>query len=71
MPASRRCNASSSDIVIVDVDAHHYENEHYNDIPPFMENDVSGNGPWAGGARRARLDRADECRGSFRTWAGG
>ena len=28
------------DIIIVDVDAHHYENEHYNDILPFMENDV-------------------------------
>jgi predicted TIM-barrel fold metal-dependent hydrolase len=28
------------DIVIVDVDAHHYENEHYNEFLPFMENDV-------------------------------
>src|SRR6202011_4726070 len=28
------------DIIIVDVYAHHYENEHYNDILPFMENDV-------------------------------
>ncbi len=28
------------DILIVDVDAHHYENEHYNDILPYMENDV-------------------------------
>src|SRR6266446_6930257 len=28
------------DIVIVDVDAHHYENEHYSDILPYMENDV-------------------------------
>src|SRR6202030_2734415 len=28
------------DIIIVDVDAHHYENEHYNDILPYMENDV-------------------------------
>ena len=28
------------DLVIVDVDAHHYENEHYNDILPFMENEV-------------------------------
>ena len=28
------------DMVIVDVDAHHYENEHYDDILPFMENDV-------------------------------
>src|SRR5262249_8674752 len=28
------------DVVIVDVDAHHYENEHIQDILPFMENDV-------------------------------
>ena len=27
-------------MVIVDVDAHHYENEHMKDILPFMENDV-------------------------------
>src|SRR6202045_4529894 len=28
------------DMMIVDVDAHHYENEHIKDIHPFMENDV-------------------------------
>lgn len=28
------------DILIVDVDAHHYENENYAEILPFMENDV-------------------------------
>src|SRR5687768_17055902 len=28
------------DMLIVDVDSHHYENEHYNDILPYMENDV-------------------------------
>jgi hypothetical protein len=28
------------DMVIVDVDAHHYENENYNEFLPFMENDV-------------------------------
>jgi len=28
------------DMIIVDVDAHHYENEHFNEILPFMENDV-------------------------------
>jgi predicted TIM-barrel fold metal-dependent hydrolase len=28
------------DMMIVDVDAHHYENEHFRDILPFMENDV-------------------------------
>ena len=28
------------DMVIVDVDAHHYENENYNEFLPYMENDV-------------------------------
>ena len=28
------------DMLIVDVDAHHYENEHFSEILPFMENDV-------------------------------
>jgi predicted TIM-barrel fold metal-dependent hydrolase len=28
------------DILIVDVDSHHYENEHFSEILPFMENDV-------------------------------
>ena len=28
------------DMLIVDVDAHHYENEHFAEILPFMENDV-------------------------------
>src|SRR5712671_5592480 len=28
------------DVLIVDVDAHHHENEHMKDILPFMENDV-------------------------------
>jgi uncharacterized protein len=28
------------DIMIVDVDAHHYENENYGEFLPFMENDV-------------------------------
>jgi uncharacterized protein len=28
------------DILIVDVDAHHCENEHYDEFLPFMENDV-------------------------------
>ena len=28
------------DMMIVDVDAHHYENEHFADILPFMENEV-------------------------------
>ena len=28
------------DVLIVDVDAHHYENEHMPEILPFMPNDV-------------------------------
>ena len=28
------------DVLIVDVDAHHYENEHMSQILPYMENDV-------------------------------
>ena len=28
------------DMLIVDVDAHHYENENYDEFLPFMENDV-------------------------------
>ena len=28
------------DVLIVDVDAHHYESEHMSEILPFMENDV-------------------------------
>src|SRR5580704_14292738 len=28
------------DMIIVDVDAHHYENENYDEFLPYMENDV-------------------------------
>src|SRR5262245_28403999 len=28
------------EVLIVDVDAHHYENENFGEILPFMENDV-------------------------------
>ena len=38
------------DILIVDCDAHHYENEHYNDILPYME----------GRAARRALDGRNE-----------
>jgi hypothetical protein len=31
---------SLDDMVIVDVDAHHYENENYDEFLPYMENDV-------------------------------
>jgi predicted TIM-barrel fold metal-dependent hydrolase len=37
------------DMMIVDVDAHHYENEYYNEILPFMENDVQRQLIMAGG----------------------
>ena len=32
-PASRRRSASFDDMLIVDVDAHHYENENFREIP--------------------------------------
>jgi hypothetical protein len=28
------------DVLVVDVDAHHYENEHLSEILPFMESDM-------------------------------
>ena len=28
------------DVLIIDVDAHHYENEHFGEILPFMDNEV-------------------------------
>src|ERR1700733_7753530 len=37
------------EMVIVDVDAHHYETEHYAEILPFMENDVLRQLTMAGG----------------------
>ncbi len=37
------------EMLIVDVDAHHYENEHYSEILPFMENDVLRQLTMAGG----------------------
>ena len=37
------------EMMIVDVDAHHYENEHYSQILPFMENDVQRQLIMAGG----------------------
>jgi predicted TIM-barrel fold metal-dependent hydrolase len=37
------------EMMIVDVDAHHYENEHYAEILPFMENDVQRQLIMAGG----------------------
>ena len=40
------------DVLIVDVDAHHYENEHMGDILPYMENEVLRQVTLAGGPRR-------------------
>jgi hypothetical protein len=39
------------DMLIVDVDAHHYENEHMSEILPFMENDVHRQLAMAGRSR--------------------
>ncbi len=39
--ASRQARQRNyDDMVIVDVDSHHYENEHMREIVPFMENDI-------------------------------
>ena len=57
------------DVLIVDVDAHHYENEHMSEILPFMENDVLKQITMGG---RADLPAPTSCRrrpGSPRTWA--
>ena len=56
------------DVLIVDVDAHHYENECVDEFLPFMENDVlrqltiSGRSKGRGSQSRARQQ-------AFRTWA--
>src|SRR5258708_33554287 len=42
------------DMMIVDVDAHHYENEHMQDILPFMKNDVLRQLSMAQGMKRGR-----------------
>ena len=57
------------DMLIVDVDAHHYENEHFGEFLPFMENDVlkqlamSGTSKTRGAAPSRRRPSAT------RTWA--
>ena len=57
------------DMLIVDVDAHHYENEHFGEILPFMENDVLKQ--LAMSARPARAPRRASRRrpSATRTWA--
>ncbi len=52
--ATRQAHQRKFDqMLIVDVDAHHYENEHFGDVVPFMENDVlrqlTGSGRLKGG----------------------
>ncbi len=57
------------DMMIVDVDAHHYENEHFADILPFMENDVLKQlASRAAPARGPRQPDAADASAS-RTWA--
>ena len=57
------------DMLIVDVDAHHYENEHFGEILPFMENEVFKQLAMSGTSRpRARRHHAAD-HGLSRTWA--
>ena len=57
------------DMLIVDVDAHHYENEHYGEFLPFMENDVLKQLAMQR-HRQGQPRRAHACRTSAtRTWA--
>src|SRR5258708_8272158 len=42
------------DILIVDVDAHHYENENFPEILPYMENEVLRQVTMGGRARPSR-----------------
>src|SRR5438067_11019642 len=39
-PRKQAHQRNLDDILIVDVDAHHYENENYDEFLPYMENDV-------------------------------
>ena len=48
------------DMVIVDVDAHHYENESYDEILPYMENDVLRQLTMAAGTKGGRGTRPAE-----------
>ena len=47
------------DMVIVDVDAHHYENENYDEFLPYMENDVFRQLTMAGRKKQPRRHHAD------------
>jgi predicted TIM-barrel fold metal-dependent hydrolase len=53
--ARKQANERKFDeMLIVDVDAHHYENEHLSEILPFMENDVFRQLAMAQGAKGSR-----------------
>lgn len=53
--ARKQANQRKFDeMLIVDVDAHHYENEHLSEILPFMENDVFRQLAMAQGAKGSR-----------------
>ena len=56
------------DMLIVDVDAHHYENENYSEFLPYMENDVFRQRSHAG---RGKGGRGGVMHGNAatRTWA--
>ena len=70
MRASRRWQRNLDDVLIVDVDAHHYENEHFDEILPFMENDVFRQ---LAMSSRSKTARSISCRrpSAIRTWAAG
>ena len=58
------------DMLIVDVDAHHYENEHFGEILPFMENDVLTPARACRAAPRAGRGSLHAAgRSATRTWA--
>ncbi len=47
------------DMLIVDVDAHHYENENYSEFLPYMENDVLKQLTLSGRAKNRQAHHAD------------
>ncbi len=59
------------DVIIVDVDAHHYEGENCDEFMPYMENDVLRQLTMSSRAKGGRAGVA-WCRASaIRTWAAG
>ena len=57
------------DVLIVDVDAHHYENECLDEFLPFMESDVLRQ-LTLGGRGKGRGSIVLPMRSGFRRWAG-